>query len=113
MSKMRYGTPSGYSGGEVTPESIGAFDLESGTALIAGQNLDAFTTPGSFYCANGTTAAALSNTPITANGFKLIVMKVTSVRLVQIVFNAAANTRIYTRFWNTSTWGSWHLISSS
>ena len=113
MAKARYGAPAGYSGGAVTPASIGAFDLESGTALVAGQDLDAFTTPGSFYCANGTTAAALSNTPITANGFKLIVMKVTSVRLVQIVFNAATNARIYIRFWNTTSWGSWHLLTSS
>lgn len=110
-TKMRYGAGRQAAAGMTTPTELGAPDLYADAALISGQDLDTFMTPGTWYCASSTVAAALSNAPTAGSGFKLIVMQNTPNRLTQIAFQNAAAARIYVRFYNGTAWQAWHTIT--
>lgn len=109
---MRYGARGG-AGAAITPASIGAFDLGTGTVLTAGTDLDGLEEPGTYFCTNGTEAADLVNAPQTNYGFKLIVMASAETQVIQMAITNVGACTIYLRRKVGSTWGTWRHIDTT
>ena len=110
-TRMRFGAGGGAAAGATTPASIGAFDLFMGEALVAGQDLDYFLTPGCWYCSTSTVAAAVAHSPTTASGYKLIVMEARASRYIQLAIRNAASCIVHIRHYNGSSWDAWKTIT--
>ena len=80
-----------------------------GIAIESGDDLDDYTTPGSYYAKDGTIAGSLSHTPITGGNFRLEVLSgglVTySNYIMQFCWSTTTNA-VYTRR-KHSTWSAW------
>lgn len=113
MSKARFGSPRTDAAGAVTPASIGAFDLGAGSPLLSGEDLDDFTEPGTYSCASGTLAAALTNAPQTSYGFKLFVMVPTPGQAIQLAITNIGACTLYLRRYTGSSWGTWRHINTT
>lgn len=113
MSNARFGSPRTDAAGAVTPASIGAFDLGAGSPLLSGEDLDDFTEPGTYSCASGTLAAALTNAPQTSYGFKLFVMVPTPGQAIQLAITNIGACTLYLRRYTGSSWGTWRHINTT
>lgn len=113
MSKARFGSPRTDAAGAVTPASIGAFDLGAGSPLLSGEDLDDFTEPGTYSCASGTLASALTNAPQTSYGFKLFVMVPTPGQAIQLAITNVGACTLYLRRYTGSSWGTWRHINTT
>lgn len=113
MSNARFGSPRTDAAGAVTPASIGAFDLGAGSPLLSGEDLDDFTEPGTYSCASGTLAAALTNAPQTSYGFKLFVMVPTPGQAIQLAITNVGACTLYLRRYTGSSWGTWRHINTT
>lgn len=78
-------------------------DLFRGEQIVANTDVNTITNYGVYYCADGTTAATLSNCPITTTGFIMIVYSTGNrVRLFYGV--SATNPRIFIQAYTGSQW---------
>lgn len=111
MIKARFGSPRQAASGEITPATIGAFDLGPGEPLVSGQNLNEFMTPGVWYAQNSAVAAAVTNSPVTSTGYKLVVMNTTVGRVMQVVFQNYTAAHVYLRWHNGTAWQAWKTIT--
>ena len=84
-------------------------DLFRGEQIVANTDVNTITNYGVYYCADGTTAATLSNCPITSTGFIMIVYSTGNrVRLFYGV--SATNPRIFIQAY---TGGQWRTIKEA
>ena len=97
----------------VNGHSTDDFNLQQGTNIPNNSDLDNYTTPGSYYVLSSTEAATISHGPITATGYKLIVM-VGSIadRRHQIAIRQSSN-QIYVRNYSGSVWSAWERAITS
>lgn len=82
--------------------------VEVGTAIAAGDDLNNYKTPGNYTCIANNTSQVL-NCPVTANGFKLIVITGYSQERKHQFLLRGANSDLYYRMYNStnSTWTDW------
>jgi len=73
-------------------------------AIPENSDLNTYTTPGTYFCPNTTTAATLSNCPANA-GFSLIVLLKSANYRTQFI---NSGTCIYVRQQSSSGWGPWY-----
>ena len=79
-------------------------------ALSSNDDLDTYTSPGSFYSSTASITATLSHVPFTNSGFSLHVESVaggTGQYIVQTIKRISDIADIYTRTYNGSTWTNW------
>ena|GEM_PF-1057281 len=84
-----------------------------GTEMASGDDIDSYTTPGTYVAANGTIAASLQGTPpYTTGGFKLYVVRGYQTG-VTIQIAQGASVTIYCRVKTsaTATWGAWQTLA--
>lgn len=92
-------------------------DLSPGIDIPSHANLDTYTEPGSYCVQNADTAATITNTPSTATGYYLLVIRTStssSVRLLQMAFpiSDANNTLMWSRRYTKNGWThttSWNI----
>lgn len=78
-------------------------DLFRGYQITANTDIDTLTNYGCYYCADGTTAATLSNCPISATGFIMIVYS--TGNRVRLFFGVSAtNPRAFIQAYTGGTW---------
>jgi hypothetical protein len=95
-----------YSEDNPPPFPDGAFDLGTGEQIPEFSNLNDYTTPGVYYCANAAQSATLLNKPTSA-AFKLIVIKALAAeRFAQIAIGNQSGPPIYKRYYN-GVWSPW------
>lgn len=84
--------------------------------IQSGDDLNDYTTPGTYVCSDSTTANSLNNCPTTL-GFKLIVMHArTTTTYCQIIipyYLSGDASFIQYRAYNGSSWGSWHKLATT
>lgn len=95
-----------------------AFDLSLGTKIPTPSNLNDYKTAGSYYCASGSDAQSITNSP-TNNAYKLIVLDVGKSssstvpdRHIQIVLANYEN-MIYFRNYVSTGWKPWYKINTT
>ena len=81
-------------------------DLYRGYQITANTDVDTLTDYGTYYCADGTTAATLSNCPITTSGFIMIIFS-NGNRVRLFIAISATIPRIYIQ---ARTGGTWRTI---
>lgn len=114
------------SGGHGAKTAIGALDnlgalnlgfiTDDAHMIASGDDLNTYTTPGAYRCANASVAATLKNSiPRTDSGFRLIVTAQSSTAgIVQIAIVNTKYTDIYIRTMTTTdTWGEWVRLCHS
>ena len=81
-------------------------DLYRGYQIVANTDIDTLTNYGTYYCADGTTAATLSNCPISTTGFIMIIYS--TGNRVRLFFGVSAtNPRAFIQ---ADTGGTWRTI---
>lgn len=81
--------------------------FQSALPVPSNSDLNDFTTPGAYYVTNSSTAATISNSPVTASGYVLLVLRHGNLRYQMIVVTS----RIFTRNLGSSAWGSWYKFT--
>lgn len=87
---------------------------KTGAAILSGDNLNNYLTPGIARSTSGAISASLSNVPWTSGGFLLITMYTTSTSArVQILFPISLSTGngIFVRSYRNSAWDAWLKIA--
>lgn len=83
------------------------------SSIPSGADLNDYTTPGTFFCGSGTTAATLENCPYTSYGFKLVVRDayggLSSGYITQELTSEAQQNRYFRRRTPNGTWTNWAL----
>lgn len=82
---------------------LGKADVYKGTKIEANTDVNELTDYGTYYCDSGTTAATLSNCPVSSTGFIMINFS-TGNRLRAFISVSATNPRIYLQARTSSTW---------
>lgn len=78
-------------------------DIFRGYQIVANTDVDTLTDYGCYYCSDGTTAATLSNCPITTSGF--IMLNFSTGNRVRLFLAVSANTpRMYIQARTSSVW---------
>lgn len=92
--------------------NLSGYDLRLGKQIVANENLDDYTTPGVYYCANGDTAQNVDNAPFTTFGFKLIVMQVGATTYLKQIAHSNSSYHIYERYkaGSSANWSRWVSI---
>lgn len=93
-------------------KNLQAATVGLGETILVDQDLNTFTTVGSYRCPSGAIAQTLANTPYTGTGFKLEVFNTTSAnQIIQEIKCNSASSRTYRRqasssnnVWTFSTW---------
>lgn len=93
-----------------TAAEIHAIGNQRGIAIDEYDDLDDYTTPGSYYCLDSTVAATLFNTPITGGNFRMEVLSggfdVYSSYVIQFVWSSSTN-GVYMRRLHGGVWATW------
>lgn len=85
------------------------------TVINRNDDLNNYTTPGSYLSQGASVSGTLSNTPYTVGIFTLIVSQITSTALFQLIITAnTAEKVMYIRSSTTNgaSWSNWRLLSS-
>ena len=82
---------------------LGKADIYKGTKIEASTDVNSLTDYGTYYCADGTTAASLSNCPISSTGFIMVNFS-TGNRIRLFLAASATNPRIFVQARTSSTW---------
>ncbi|MBR0040965.1 MAG: InlB B-repeat-containing protein [Oscillospiraceae bacterium] len=93
--------------------NLGAFYLGMTTALVAGNDLNNFRTAGSYYSTSSTVSAGISNTPTTAQGYRLDVIVTSNVNYptqIAVCYNGDIYRRSLVVINNVDTWKSWEKV---
>ena len=88
---------------------------ERGTAIQTGDDLNDYTTPGSYYSGSAGTSATLINTPYTSANFKLYVLRSAAAGesdycLQFIVTTSNGTNKIFFRNKHSGTWDNWERL---
>lgn len=90
------------------PNNVGVYSLNAGSNIPSNADLNEYVTPGTYYC-NASTAATLSNAPVSNSGIHLIVQYVTgSASSTQTII--AGNGLIYHRYHYDTSFGDWQRV---
>lgn len=91
--------------------NLSGYDLRLGKQIVAGENLNDYTTPGTYYCTDSNISAQIENTPNVATGFKLVVMQAGySSQFKQIAY-LNSSYQIYERYKaGNNNWTPWLSI---
>lgn len=108
-TKQRYGSPGRTAGERITAQTVGALDLGPGVALVSGQDLDALTAPGCWYCSGAAVAQTLNSAP-GSFPFKLVVTEVRPGVYTQVALRGSAASTLHFRFYNGS-WSAWRTLT--
>lgn len=91
--------------------NLSGYDLRIGKQITEGENLDNYTTPGTYYCADMTIAATLEGGPFINAGFKLIVMQIGYTSQLKQIAYSNNGYHIYERYKSGSNnWSRWLSI---
>lgn len=82
-----------------------------GTKILSGEDLNNYLTPGSYYCEDSATANAISNSPVTSSGYRLIVFLGYSGRVHHMAFPGSSS--IIFRTYTGSEWKDWSTLTSA
>lgn len=86
------------------------FELGLGVSIPENSSLNNYTTHGSYYVANATVAASITNSPVTSMGYKLIVFALNAnTYIMQVAFTY--NGQILRRVKNANGWSGWYKIT--
>lgn len=85
----------------------------TGIAITENSDLNDYTDSGNYYTTNISTTATITNSPFTANRFKLLVFRTSSaseanVRCTQILFPQSSVVGFFLRHCVNGTWTSWY-----
>ena len=88
-----------------------------GTSLASGDDLNTYTTAGTYACTSGVAASSLINCPYTGSGFRLDVLQTSSVNFLKQIVQPnqlGTDSNIYHRTYAVSTdsWSPWYKIQS-
>ena len=88
-----------------------------GTSLASGDDLNTYTTAGTYACTSGAVASSLINCPYTGSGFRLDVLQTSSVNFLKQIIQPnqlGTDSNIYHRTYAVSTdsWSPWYKIQS-
>lgn len=92
-------------------QNLKTLDLVLGTEIPDNSDLNNYTTPGTYYCANGTNAATLSNIPSDVSvGFKLVVYYKGSYANINQELYPNGSEDFYIRYKQVGTWYNWKRV---
>lgn len=95
----------------VNGHSTDDFNLQQGTSIPNNSDLNDYTTPGTYYCANATVAATLSNIPNgVAAGFKLVVYYKGGVGNINQELYPNGGENFYIRYNQSGSWYGWKRV---
>ena len=88
-------------------DAIIRIDPDDSTGKIIPENADlnTYTTPGFYFCANSATAATLSNSPVTSAGFSLVVLAKSTTYQTQLINSGGY---LYFRQRSSNGWSAWY-----
>lgn len=95
----------------VALENLNGFNLSLGRNITDNSDLNDYTTPGTYYCANGASAGTMSNVPSGVSaGFKLVVYyKGSNANINQELYPNGTDD-FYIRYQQGGTWGGWKRV---
>ena len=87
-----------------------------GTSLANGDDLNTYTTAGTYACTSGAVASSLINCPYTGSGFRLDVLQTSSVNFLKQIIQPnqlGTDSNIYHRTYAVSTdsWSVWYKLT--
>lgn len=88
-------------------QNLGGLNLYRGTLIPDNSDLNDYITPGTYYCADGTNTATLSNIPSISAGFKLVVYYKGSPDNINQEIYVNGMESSYVRYRQAGTWYSW------
>ena len=92
-------------------ENLGGLNLSFGRKIPDNSDLNNYTTPGTYYCSDGTSAATMSNVPSGVSaGFKLVVYYKAGFTYINQELYPHGGERIYIRYQQSSVWQSWKRL---
>lgn len=97
--------------GKLLYEKIQNGETGLGTAIPSSADLNSYINPGTYYSINANISASLSNTPITATGFRLEVKPIsTNDRYRQEIYANSTSANSYCRTFTANGWSEWRLM---
>lgn len=88
--------------------SMELWNLGTAEEIPSGSDLNSYTVPGTYYVLNETVAATIINTPVTDNGYRLIVSQGRATQALNQI--AIARDQIYIRYAYNQDWIDWTKV---